>query len=62
MYKTHSTDNNSQIFESKIQAQKADTIIVFFSRKEQLPTLNLPDKHLILICSESKEIMGGLCL
>jgi len=59
MYKTHSDENNSQIFESKIQTKKVDNIIVFFHKRDQLPTLNLPDKHLILIYNESKDIMDG---
>ncbi len=59
MYKTKNTENNSQIFESKIQSKNIDTLIIYFSKKDQLPTLNLPDKNLILICNQSREFQEG---
>lgn len=59
MYKTNSTENNSQVFESKIKEKNIDTLVIYYETKEQLPTLDLPDKHLILICKDSKDIMDG---
>jgi len=59
MYKTYSTNNNSQIFESKIKEKNIDTVIIYYQNREQLPTLDLPDKDLILICKDSNDIMEG---
>lgn len=59
MIKTHSTDNNSSSFEMKINEKKSDTLIIFFEKQEQLPTLNIPNMHLILICSKEINFAEG---
>jgi hypothetical protein len=59
MIKTQSDGNNSQNFEININEKRSNTLVIFFQKQQQLPTLNIPDMDLILISDTESELEEG---
>lgn len=59
MFKTHSDSDNSQAFEIKLNEYKCSTLIIFYEKQDQLPTLNIPNIELILISNDAKDLEEG---